>query len=176
MPMRQAPYNRDFTHFMTRKAGPSDLPGQSRVPFSCCLGELVRYSKHDGWDDPCHISATLNRAKLAVVYVFGVWFKIRCRYGMGSVSTCADVPPLRDWPIKMLDLDVLACLGEAIPTPRHGPSWQTKSADEAEEPTHPPSRTVAVLSDQMRPHDSSTHPCWVTSTTTLQKKKNFDNT
>ncbi len=30
---------------MTGEAGPSDLPGQSRVPFSCCLEEHVRYSK-----------------------------------------------------------------------------------------------------------------------------------
>jgi hypothetical protein len=55
MPMRQAPYNSDFTRFMTGEAGPSELPDQSRVPFSCSLVEHVRYSKHDEWDDRCHI-------------------------------------------------------------------------------------------------------------------------
>ncbi len=41
---------------MTGEAGPSDLPGQSRVPFSCCLEEHVRYSKPgEEWEDTCHI-------------------------------------------------------------------------------------------------------------------------
>ena len=52
MRMRQAPYNSDFTRFMTREAGPSELPDQSRVPFSCSLEEHVRYSKQD---EACHI-------------------------------------------------------------------------------------------------------------------------
>jgi hypothetical protein len=56
MPMRQAPYNSDFMAFMTGEAGPSDLPGQSRGPFSCCLEEHVRYSKRDERDNPGHIS------------------------------------------------------------------------------------------------------------------------
>jgi len=47
MRMRQAPYNSDFTRFMTGEAGPSDLPGQSRVPFTFCLEEHVRYAKRD---------------------------------------------------------------------------------------------------------------------------------
>ena len=51
MPMRQAPYSNDFTPFMTGEAGPSDLPGQSRAPFSCTLEEHVRYSKRDESDD-----------------------------------------------------------------------------------------------------------------------------
>jgi hypothetical protein len=55
MRMRQAPYNSDFTRFMTGAAGPSELPDQSRVPFSCSLEEHVRYSKRDEWDDACHI-------------------------------------------------------------------------------------------------------------------------
>ena len=46
---------------MTGDAGPAELPGQSRIPFSCCLEEHVRYSKPqscasgDEWDDACHI-------------------------------------------------------------------------------------------------------------------------
>jgi len=40
---------------MTGAAGPSELPDQSRVPFSCSLEEHVRYSKRDEWDDACHI-------------------------------------------------------------------------------------------------------------------------
>src|SRR5882762_2718122 len=46
---------------MTGDAGPADLPGQSRIPFSCCLEEHVRYSNPrsclsgDEWDDPCHV-------------------------------------------------------------------------------------------------------------------------
>jgi len=55
MRMGQAPYNSDFTRFMTGEAGPSELPDQSRVPFSCYLEEHVRYSKRDERDDPCHI-------------------------------------------------------------------------------------------------------------------------
>jgi hypothetical protein len=55
MPMGQAPYSSDFTRFMTGEAGPSDLAGQSRFPFSCCLEEHVRYSKRDEWDDSYHI-------------------------------------------------------------------------------------------------------------------------
>lgn len=47
---QQAPYSSDFTRFMTGEAGPSDLPGQSRLPFSCVLEEHVRYSE----DDSCH--------------------------------------------------------------------------------------------------------------------------
>jgi hypothetical protein len=55
MRMGQAPYNRDFTRFMIGEAGPSELPDQSRVPFSCSLEEHVRYSKRDEWGDPCHM-------------------------------------------------------------------------------------------------------------------------
>jgi hypothetical protein len=46
---------------MTGDAGPAELPGQSRIPFSCYLEEHVRYSKPqscasgDEWDDACHI-------------------------------------------------------------------------------------------------------------------------
>jgi len=40
---------------MTGEAGPSDLPGQSRVPFSCRLEEHVRYSDGRERQVPCHI-------------------------------------------------------------------------------------------------------------------------
>lgn len=49
-----APYDNRFTRFMTDDK--PELPGQSRVPFSCCLEEHVRYSKRDERDSPCHIS------------------------------------------------------------------------------------------------------------------------
>ncbi|KAI0248931.1 hypothetical protein BJV78DRAFT_738337 [Lactifluus subvellereus] len=48
-----APYDRDFTPFMTG-AGPAALPGQSRYPFFCCLEEHVRYS------DPKSCSSGVN--------------------------------------------------------------------------------------------------------------------
>lgn len=51
----QAPYDSDFTSFMTGEAGPSDWAGGSRFPFSCCLEEHVLYSEVDESFDPCHV-------------------------------------------------------------------------------------------------------------------------
>jgi hypothetical protein len=54
MTIGQAPYERDVTRFMTVDAGPPDFYG-SRIPFSWCLEEHVRYSKADERFDPSHV-------------------------------------------------------------------------------------------------------------------------
>jgi hypothetical protein len=43
-PLPQAPFDRDFTPFMTGAAGPAAMPDSSRHPFFCHLEEHVRYS------------------------------------------------------------------------------------------------------------------------------------
>lgn len=55
MRMGQSPYNSDVSRFMTGEAGPSDVPVESRLPFSCCLEEHVLYSKPNESFDPCHV-------------------------------------------------------------------------------------------------------------------------
>ena len=44
-PLPQAPFDRDFTPFMTGAAGPAAMPDSSRHPFFCHLEEHVRYAE-----------------------------------------------------------------------------------------------------------------------------------
>ena len=44
IPLPQAPFDRDFTPFMTGAVSPATMPDSSRHPFFCHLEEHVRYS------------------------------------------------------------------------------------------------------------------------------------
>lgn len=94
----------------------------------------------------CHI----KQSKLAIANAFGAWFDIRRRNtGWGAYWPTHMSLHLRDFPVKGLDLDVLACSREAIPTPRCGPTPADKS-------TYVP--RAAVLSDRTRPQTPT--PSW----------------
>lgn len=50
IPLPQAPFDRDFTPFMTGDASPAAMPDSSRHPFFCHLEEHVRYSGPESGD------------------------------------------------------------------------------------------------------------------------------